>query len=217
MKKTIFTMFTGLLFFFLFIAISVSIVLFYRPFYYWEISRLDIEKTSGLSKEEIVKNYDTLIDYCSPFYTDSLDFPSLPSSREGLIHFKEVKQILTTLFIEGFLSLCVLLWIIFYKKRAEDFQYLHSSALITAFLPFLIFGFLSINFDRTFVLFHKIFFQNDYWIFSPKTDPVITILPQQFFLDAAIFIVVILLLGSLLLEVSYRILTRSNKGVQSQK
>ena len=41
-----------------------------------------------------------------------------------------------------------------------------------------------VNFEGSFVLFHKTMFNNDYWIFDPNLDPVINILPEEFFFHA---------------------------------
>ncbi len=39
----------------------------------------------------------------------------------------------------------------------------------------------SLDFDRTFTLFHQLFFSNDLWIMNPKTDLLILIVPEPFF------------------------------------
>ena len=49
-------------------------------------------------------------------------------------------------------------------------------------------GLVSINFDKAFVIFHKIFFPGkDNWMFGPG-DQIINALPQQFFMNCAILI-----------------------------
>ena len=51
-------------------------------------------------------------------------------------------------------------------------------------------GFLAaIDFNKAFVIFHQIVFRNDYWIFNEATDPVITILPEAFFMHCFMMIV----------------------------
>ena len=56
------------------------------------------------------------------------------------------------------------------------------------------------NFNRYFMLFHEIFFDNDLWILNPSTDLLIRMLPEGFFLDMVIRIgaIFLLLMGSLL-------------------
>ena len=68
-----------------------------------------------------------------------------------------------------------------------------------------------INFDKTFMIFHEIMFDNDYWIFDPLKDPVINILPQEFFYHAGLMIVVLIVLSSILLHFIYKILKSNTK------
>ena len=44
---------------------------------------------------------------------------------------------------------------------------------------------ISTNFTKYFVIFHKIFFNNDLWILDPATDLLINIVPEPFFVDTA--------------------------------
>ena len=84
------------------ISASVTITLNFRPLYYHDISSLKIEETSGFSKKVIRENYDALIDYNQFFYSGKLKL-TLPMSREGKIHFEEVKRIFV-----GIEYLCVI-------------------------------------------------------------------------------------------------------------
>ncbi len=217
MKQSLLSIFSGILFTILFITIGLCVSLFFKPFYYIEIDRLDISENSGYSKEEIIENYNALIDYCSPFNHKELKFPTFSSSKEALIHFEEVKRIFDSILLSGFVSFLLLIAIAYQKKKAKDYRYLRSSALITVLLPLLVAIASSIDFNKTFVLFHKIAFRNDYWIFSPETDPIITVLPEAFFFDAAILIASCVIVGSIILEVIYRRQKRISTGEISQR
>lgn len=217
MKQRIITLFIGILFTILFIAVGLSSALFFPPFYELEIDRLDIVSSSGYSKEEILENYQALMDYCSPFSSQELTFPTFPASESGLQHFVEVKQIFQVILIGGFLSLPLLGFLIYQKKKAKEFHYLRSSALIAIILPLFVMIAAGTNFDLTFELFHKLVFRNDFWIFSPETDPVIKILPQQFFFDSAILIALTILLGSIVLEILYRLRRKASREGISQR
>ncbi len=50
---------------------------------------------------------------------------------------------------------------------------------------------ISTNFTKYFVIFHHIFFNNDLWILDPRTDLLINIVPEPFFMDTAARIAVI--------------------------
>lgn len=189
----------GVIFTLLFISIGVIATVNFRLLYYLDIKFLNIAETSGYSNEIIIENYDALIDYNSPFYKGKLEFPSLPSSNEGIIHFEEVKQIFMSFYYIFAITFILALIIVIYKSRKKDTSYLLISSITVLVLPTLVLLGSAIDFDAAFVVFHKIFFRNDYWLFDPTTDPVITILPDTFFLHAMLVIVFFVLLGSLIL------------------
>ena len=47
-------------------------------------------------------------------------------------------------------------------------------------------------------------FNNDDWIFNPVTDPIITMLPENYFAQCAILIAFVMLLGAALAYFFYR-------------
>ena len=63
------------------------------------------------------------------------------------------------------------------------------------------------NFSRAFVIFHEIFFDNDYWIFNPRDSYMIRVLPEELFYDMALRVlgffgisVLVLLVASIMLN-----------------
>lgn len=203
-KNKISNLLIGVLFTLLFISIGVIFTINFRQLYYFDIQYLNISQTSGYPKEQIKENYDALIDYSSPFFKGELKFPSLPASADGLQHFVEVKDIFTAFYVIFALSLLSIIPIIIYKHKKKEYKYLLTSSITVVVLPIIVLLGCSINFDAAFVIFHKIFFRNDYWLFDPFTDPVINILPDTFFLHAMLVIVCFVLAGSISLFLSYR-------------
>jgi integral membrane protein (TIGR01906 family) len=97
--------------------------------------------------------------------------------------------------------------------RYKNFHFLKLAAIaLVAFtiVPLVAFA---VDFNTAFIVFHEIFFTNDYWIFDPRTDPVITILPETFFLHAALLILGLILLAVIGLTRAYRRLSRKNSAV----
>lgn len=187
-------LFIGIVFTLLFISIAVVFTINFRPLYYMDVNLLHIEDISGYDKVDILKNYNALIDYSSPFFKGELKFPTLEASESGLQHFVEVKNIFTSFYFLGAITLILGIAIILYKKKRRDFSYLLVSAISSIVIPLLVALFMAIDYDRAFLLFHKLFFNNDYWLFDPATDPVILILPKEFFMHSAILIIIIVLL-----------------------
>lgn len=199
-------LFIGIVLTLLLISLAVIITINFRPLYYTDIDILKIVESSGLPKEEILENYNALIDYCSPFFQGQLEFPTLSASASGLQHFKEVKDIFTSFYILAAVTFFASLLVIIYKTRKKDISYLFVSSLTAVILPAVLGLIIMINFDKAFVLFHRLFFRNDLWLFDEATDPIITMLPDAFFLHCAILIILLVILGSLGLYSVYRIL-----------
>lgn len=196
--------FIGLAFMFFFISLGVIIAINFRPLYYLSIGWLDIDRISGLDTEVIKQNYNALIDYCSPFYTGSLKFPTLSSSASGLSHFAEVKVIFNAIYIIFGVSAVLCAASVIIKHRHRDYDYLFISAGVSVVVPAIVGIASAANFDFTFELMHKILFRNDDWIFDPAADPVINILPEAYFLECALLIVFVVLAGCLILYLRYR-------------
>lgn len=47
-------------------------------------------------------------------------------------------------------------------------------------------GVISTDFSKYFIVFHHIFFNNDLWLLDPRTDMLINIVPEPFFMDTAL-------------------------------
>lgn len=185
------------------LLISTIVVTKFKPLYHYSIEILKIEDNSSISKEEMKQNYNYVIDYL--FNNEkSFNLPTLSSSEDGAVHFWEVK-ILFQLGIRVMIVSLILLIvsIIIYNKLYKDqlyLKYLSRGLLITPLTLALI---ISINFNYFFTIFHKMFFNNNKWLFDPRTDPIINILPEEFFAlcaGAIGFLVIIIGLMVLLLN-----------------
>lgn len=60
-------------------------------------------------------------------------------------------------------------------------------------------GIISTDFTKYFTIFHEIFFHNDLWILDPRTDLLINIVPEPFFVDTAVRIALLFGISILLL------------------
>lgn len=203
----------GILFLLFLISLGLIVAINFRPLYYADIDWLGLENASGLSESTIRLNYDALIDYCSPFYFGELEFPTLPASASGISHFAEVKVIFNFFYLVGLISFLLLIILIIYKKKKGDFQYLITSAITMIILPLIVLIGSLINFDYAFHLFHRIVFRNDDWLFDPDTDPIITLLPQTFFMQCAFIIIAFVLIGSAVQLLLYFRLKKKNRRI----
>lgn len=186
------------------ISLAVKLTLSFRQLYYFDIDHLNIAQDYGMKKEVIIKNYNILIDYLQNKKIDKLTMPNFPTSREGEIHFVDVKDIFmkfnTIFYITGLISLVGA----FLKLRNKESGFLKWSSYLLLALPVILAIPFGINFDKSFTAFHKIFFRNDYWEFDPVKDPIINVLPQGFFFHCAVLILVLIAVFSLVLYAGYK-------------
>lgn len=190
------------------ISITVKVSLAFRQLYYYDIENLNIAKDYGMNKDTLIKNYNILIDYIQDKKMTKLSMPDFPTSKEGEIHFVEVKDIFmkfnTLFYITGIISVISIIIMLMNKR----YLFLKYSSIGLIAIPVVLSIPFAINFDRSFTVFHKIFFNNDYWEFDPVRDPIINVLPQEFFMHCAILILVLIALFSLILFLCYRKLRR---------
>lgn len=196
----------------LLISAAVTLTLNFRPLYYFDIEHLHIPESSGYSEEEIRGNFDALIDYNSVFNKDRLSFPSMAMSETGEIHFEEVKNIFSALQITAMSLSLPVLGVLVWKLKTKDYFALKLSGALAVILPAVLGLLIMLNWDGFFVLFHKIFFNNDYWIFDSRTDPVISILPDMYFLHCAVMILLLVVLTAVILWTAGTVLGRAREG-----
>lgn len=72
-------------------------------------------------------------------------------------------------------------------------------------------GIISTDFTKYFIIFHEIFFSNDLWMLDPRTDLLINIVPEPFFVDTAARIGVTYGISVLLLFVVCFLILRRKK------
>lgn len=195
----------------LIISFSVTVTLNFRPLYYFDIGYLHIAETSGVDEEIIKKNYDLLIDYNSMFNHGTLDFPDFTMSEHGKIHFEEVKDIFVGLQYIGIIAFILSALLIIIAVRKKETLCFKLASILTVAVPAALGFFIALNWEKAFVTFHHIFFSNDYWIFNPQTDAIITVLPDTFFMHCAVMILVLVVLGSILCGLTARLIGRRTK------
>lgn len=184
---------------------SIAWVVLLRPFYYVQIGPSGVCQASGLTAAQARAAYSDVMDYCLGLRPD-FAAGVLPFSAEGASHFADVRVLfildlavlaVTLLFLLG-------LWIACRRRtalprlagRTPGFWAacgLGGGILIVAVLA-------ATDFDRAFTIFHGVFFPGkENWLFDPATDPVILLLPEEFFRNCAIAIAASLLLVCLVL------------------
>lgn len=181
----------------LILSLSIAIPIYFRPFYYWQIKPLNIEKASKLSYEQIRYSYDCIMNYLTLFQKFSVG--GLRYSENGKAHFHDVRILFIVNFVMIFVSLTIVILIFVlrkkkgYKKEGKFSDAFYSAISLLTIFVFLVF-FAVFDFDTLFKVFHKIFFPGKAnWLFNPDYDQIIEILPEKFFFNSMIFISSILI------------------------
>ena len=186
------------------ISFAIVFTVFFKQLYYFDINYLNIDKISGLPVETIKDNDDILINYQSIFYQGNLNLPDFAMSVAGRIHFQEVKTIFEVIQVSMLISGIISIILLIKRFKEKEYRFLRLTGIITILIPSILGFLVAIDFDQAFIIFHKLFFRNDFWIFDYQTDPVITILPETFFMHCFILIVLIIVVFALLCLIFYR-------------
>lgn len=184
LPSVLISIFTALLI----VALSITLPILIRPFYYAQIDSLELPRKTDYSAEQIKTAYDEMMDYCLGLRSE-FSVGDLPFSERGASHFTDVRALFMLDFAIIAISAISLIAIaIILKKknitphrfrgRSAPFWSVASIGSICAIIGIAC----AINFRATFRAFHYLFFiGKTNWEFDPDTDPIITLLPNEFF------------------------------------
>lgn len=186
---------------------SVTAVLAARFTYPWFSSGR--ANTHGLTQAQMQANYDRVIEYSLYPWVQELHLESLPMSDAGRQHFVEAKEIFQVFVQTGLICLVVAVLLgVWLWRRYQASGFLTAGAIIALATPLVLAIPLAIDFDRAFVVFHQIAFDNELWIFDPAVDPIINYLPEALFMRNAFAILAVMVTLSIVAIVWGRALRR---------
>lgn len=153
-----------------------------------EISYFTLSDKVHLKAETIQYNFNILMNYLTNPFSQKLAMPDFRSSAAGLHHFQAVKYLFH---LAQAIFLVTLPALIFFIKKVVKKGVLalyQRSLFCLSVLPFVMICLAGlIGFNSFFTLFHQVLFVGDNtWLFDPAKDPVIWILPEEFFMHAFI-------------------------------
>ncbi len=178
---------------------AIAVPILFRPFFHWHIEAFDLPELTGLTVTEIKTAYKEMLDYCIGL-ADTFSVGVLPFSESGAAHFADVKKLFLLDLSVLAAAVILLIGVWFYSRRKPVRLLGHTPGFWSAMglgVTFLTVGGLAaLDFDRAFAVFHKLFFPGkDNWIFSSVSDPVIKMLPAEFFRNCAVLILVLVLIS----------------------
>ena len=189
-----------------------------------EYTRLGMAKKMNMSQADLVNSCKKLIDYMQG-KTDSIDIEVTIDGEKTLmfdqkqeaVHMEDVQKLYLT--VKRYRDMGIIAFLVLYLLSAVlSFRSaIHTIAkgyIIGAFIMSLFIGFIgtwaALDFSSFWTSFHQTLFWNDLWLFDPATSRMINILPEQFFHDFVIRLViyaggalVLLLIIAIILVLSY--------------
>jgi len=179
----------------------------------------NVEQKTNFTKNQLQSISITMSEYLSN-KTDLLDIRMQSSSGllalfspKEILHMQDVKKILMNIYS---LQLVALFYVLTYitvvlvtKKNAgirDIISNLQIAGLISNILLISLGILLYFSFDRYFVYFHELAFDNDYWILDPNKDFLIKLYPLKFWnLITVAFISTVLIINTAIYLTAYSI------------
>ena len=180
---------------------SVEAAVYWIPGYFQkEYAKYNVTEAVSMNMEDLLDVTDQMMAYLKG-NRDNLHVPTTMGGVEReffnareIAHMEDVRG----LFLGGIamrrgcimiMALCLILLFLMKTKFKSTFPravlwgsglFLLGSAATAAII--------STDFNRYFVVFHKMFFHNDLWMLDPSTDMLINIVPEGFFSDTVFLI-----------------------------
>jgi integral membrane protein (TIGR01906 family) len=185
------------------VAANVRAVTLDRSFYLAEFARYDRGPVVGLSADELRLVADAFIAYfqAPPTHLDvrlprAGTLQSLFNDRE-IAHMDDVQALMHLVFRVqalglGYVALYALGGLALARRAFFPLaaKVLVAAAALTLGIIGILGALAATDFSDLFIEFHLLSFSNDLWLLDPRTDNLIRLFPQEFFLDAAMRIVV---------------------------
>ncbi len=171
---------------------------FNKSFYKDEYKKLGVAEYIGISEDDLYKTTDILLEFIKG-ENDSLDIEckingmtqEVFNDREKA-HMVDVKNLYDGLIIVRNVSfiIFVLSFIYIGKTKSLFIGYKCSLSLVGFIMAFILL-FCLMDFEGFWLAFHHLFFPfNDLYILDPRYDVLVMMLPERFFFDLCVLIVV---------------------------
>lgn len=200
--KKIFLFIVGLSIVLFLLVQSINNATYDLEFYRNYAQKNKISEEVGVEHKQVILMYKSMQDQIK---TGDNDYLKPFFNEKEIAHMEDVHNLYsfanTVKYISLSFIILFLLYFIFSRNKiskVDNIIIVRNSILIFIFLIFILAIFISIDFSSAFVKFHKIFFDNDLWLLDPKTDLMIRMLPEKYFLNISIRIFLSFISGVIL-------------------
>ncbi len=189
------------------ISISIISALNLRIIYKYSIEKYNLDKIGQLSKDKLMDDYNILLNYLQNPFVKKLKFDNFIMSSNGEFHFYEVKKIFLSIYFMILICLAIFAVINLIKKcnnkKINLIKSINYGANTLISIIAVLLTSIFIDFSKAFIIFHKIFFNNEYWIFDSNTDPIINVLPEEVFKLYALVVIIFTIIAIIFYKAIY--------------
>lgn len=188
-------------------------------FYMESFDKYNVQEVTGKNKEELQFITEDLLVYLRGI--EGRDILEANFSEREILHMEDVQDLFRigfklkylAIFLSGFAI--AILW----KRKEKNFiKYIVIGLFINWAILGVLFLMIYFDFNKYFTLFHHIFFSNDLWILNPRTDLLIQMLPEEFFMEIASKIVVSFIsFVSIIQFIGYIIMKKGKGGYEKRR
>jgi integral membrane protein (TIGR01906 family) len=179
------------------LSVSIDIFSLSKGFYSNEFEKFGTLEKTGLEAEELSNVSDMIIGYLKGDVTEFQTTVVRDGKTISLFNEREqthMADVLTLFQLNTRLKVIVAVAFVLLAFAAGqmvgDRRLIFDGVMVSGFLGILVAGMLllmiNVDFTKYFTAFHELFFNNDLWLLDPKTDLLIVILQEQFFIDIAV-------------------------------
>lgn len=179
------------------VAMLISIIewrAYDLSFYDETYEELETYEYIGMSKEDLMNTTDVLLSYMRRERSDMVVMATIKGKHREVFNDKEKLHMIDVnaliKFADTFSSVAYALFVlmlgyVFYKRDTSEWKIVGKAGLVAVTILFafmiVLVGFILIDFNSFWTLFHKVFFTNDLWLLNPRTDVMIQMFPLEFF------------------------------------
>lgn len=174
-----------------FLVFSIEINSYNENYYTKKFKEHNVEEVTGKNLNQLKPITKKLILYLKGGDNDLLR-PHY--NGKEILHMEDVKSLFNLARIIKYIGILIIILGAYYLWKSKALLSLAKTLFYGIFINYIlisIIGVLSfIDFNKYFTYFHLLFFTNDLWLLDPRTDLLIQMLPEEFFIGMAIRIVI---------------------------
>lgn len=186
-----------------FLVLSIENNTYNKKYYLNSYEKYGVKEITGKSMVKLEEITDKLILYLKAKGGEELLSPYF--NQREILHMEDVRELFDFARIIKYIGIIISFCIILFFLKQRQYKFLQKTITFGLFSNHIVFSLLAIlastNFNKYFTYFHQIFFDNELWLLNPKTDLMIQMLPEEFFIGIAIRIMLSFILYLSIIQV----------------